>query len=222
VPTRVITASGDEGTFVSDEPGIAPEEQLLVGLSRLGQALRLGALGNAGSARISPLQADIIKYLAANPQPRHQRDLVTALASTAPTISDAVRVLATKGLLERTRDLAGTRTVNLTLTASGLVEAARLAAIPPSLRAALDALAAEDVANMLRGTVTMIRVLQQHRAIPISRTCVTCRFYRPADPPSPQLPHHCLYLGTDFPDAQLRIECPEHEPPSAVDDCGGT
>jgi hypothetical protein len=65
---------------------------------------------------------------------------------------------------------------------------------------------------MLRGTVTMIRVLQQHRAIPVSRTCVTCRFYRPAEPATPELPHHCRFVGADFPDAELRLDCPEHEP----------
>ncbi len=79
------------------------------------------------------------------------------------------------------------------------------------LRAALDALTHEDVAGMLRGTATMIRVLQEHRAIPVSRTCVTCRFYRPAQPPNAELPHHCLYVGADFADAQLRLDCPEHQ-----------
>lgn len=191
---------------------MTPREQLLVGLSRLGQALRLGAWDSAGSARISPLQADIIRYLTGNPPSRRQTDLVTALASTAPTISDAVRTLVTKGLLARTRDLADTRAVTLTLTVAGQAEATRLATIPPPLTAALAALTPDEVASMLRGTATMIRVLQQHRAIPVSRTCVTCRFYRPAEPPTPALPHHCRYVNADFADAQLRLHCPEHEP----------
>jgi DNA-binding MarR family transcriptional regulator len=199
---------------VSEMPGMAPEEQLLVGLSRLGQALRLGAWDNAGSARLSPLQADILRHLAGNPPSRRQGDLVTALASTAPTISDAVRTLAAKGLLERARDLADIRAVNLSLTAAGRAEVARLAVIPAPLRAALDALAPEDLAGMLRGTAAMIRVLQQHRAIPVSRACATCRFYRPADPPRHELPHHCLFVGADFADLQLRLDCPEHEPAS--------
>ena len=203
-----------KGPHVSDMPGMSPEEQLLVGLSRLGQALRQGTWDSAGNARISPLQADIIRHLAGNPPSRRQGDLVTALASTAPTISDAVRTLVTKGLLERSRDLADTRAINLTLTDSGRVEAIRLAAVSPPVRAALDALTPEDVASMLRGTVTMIRVLQQHHAIPVSRTCVTCRFYRPAQPASPESPHHCQLVDADFSDAQLRLDCPEHEPAS--------
>lgn len=191
--------------------GLTPEEQLLIGLSRLGQALRLGALGSAGDARISPLQADILRHVAGNPPACRQGDLVAALASTAPTISDAVRSLVVKGLLERTRDLADARTVNLVLTPAGHAEAERLSVVPAPLRAALAALTPTDVAGMLRGTATMIRVLQEHRAIPVSRTCVTCRFYRPADSADPERPHHCDYVGADFADAQLRLDCPEHE-----------
>ena len=209
-----MIGSAKKVVFMSDLPGIAPRDQLLIGLSRLGQALRLGALDSAGSARLSPLQGEILRHLALNPPSRRQGDLVTALASTAPTVSDAVRTLEAKGLVERNRDLSDTRVVNLTLTATGNAEAARLAVTPAPLRAALDALTRDDVAAMLRGTATMIRVLQQHQAIPVSRTCVTCRFYRPANPPSPELPHHCLFVGADFADAELRFECPEHEPAS--------
>lgn len=195
-----------------ERPDLTSREQLLVGLHRLGQALRLGALDSAGSARISPLQAEILRHLASDPPSRRQSDLVNALVSTAPTISDAVRVLVGKGLLERTKDPIDTRAVNLRLTPTGEDEAARLATIPPPLRAALDALDADDVASMLRGTVRMIRVLQEQHAIPVSRTCVTCRFYRPAQPPDPERPHHCLFVGADFADAQLRLDCAEHEP----------
>lgn len=197
---------------MSDVPDLTSQEQLLVGLYRLGQALRLGAWESAGSARISPLQADILRYLARNPPSRRQSDLVVALASTAPTISDAVRVLVDKGMLARTKDLTDTRAVNLVLTTAGTDEATRLATIPPPLRAALDALHDDDVAAMLRGTVRMIRVLQEQHAIPVSRTCVTCRFYRPAQSADPARPHHCLYVGADFADAQLRLDCQEHEP----------
>jgi DNA-binding MarR family transcriptional regulator len=200
---------------MSDLPGMSPAEQLLVGLSRLGQALRLAAWDGAG-ARLSPLQADIIRYLAGHPRPSRQGDLVTALASTAPTISDAVRTLTSKGLVERSRDLVDTRVLNLSLTSTGQAEAARLAVIPAPLRAALDALSTDDIAGMLHGSATMIRVLQQHRAIPVSRACFTCRFYRPAEPAGTELPHHCRFVNADFADAQLRLDCPEHEPVTAA------
>ncbi|MGC0416328.1 MarR family winged helix-turn-helix transcriptional regulator [Embleya sp. AB8] len=194
-------------------PGLSPSEQLLIGLGRLGRAVQLSAWHQAGPTNLTPLQADILLYLAGDQRPRRQREIVTALASTAPTVSDAVRSLTTKGLTDRQRDPVDTRAVTLTLTEAGRAEADRLALVPPPLRAALDALGDDDVAAMLRGTTTMIRVLQRHRAIPVSRTCVTCRFYRPdAHPDDPDRPHHCAFVDAPFGDGELRLDCPDHEP----------
>ncbi|GAA1253695.1 MarR family transcriptional regulator [Kitasatospora nipponensis] len=194
-------------------PGLSPSEQLLIGLTRLGQAVRLSAWHNAGPTKLTPLQADILLFLAGDGRPRRQGEIVTALASTAPTVSDAVRALTAKELVDRRRDPLDTRTVALTLTPDGRAEADRLAAIPAPLREALDALGEQDVAAMLRGTTAMIRVLQRHQAIPVSRTCVTCRFYRPdAHPEDPDRPHHCAFVDAPFGDGELRLECPDHQP----------
>ncbi|AUY51632.1 MarR family winged helix-turn-helix transcriptional regulator [Streptomyces sp. CB01881] len=193
-------------------PGLSPSEQLLIGLTRLGQAVRLSTWHNSGPTRLTPLQADILLHLAGDPRPRRQGEIVTALASTAPTVSDAVRALAAKELVDRQRDRADTRAVTLTLTEAGRAEAERLTVVPPPLREALDALGDDTVAAMLRGATTMIRVLQQHQAIPVSRTCVTCRFYRPdAHPENPREPHHCAFVDAPFGDGRLRLDCPDHE-----------
>ncbi|MBG0832711.1 winged helix-turn-helix transcriptional regulator [Planomonospora sp. ID67723] len=197
---------------MSAVPGLSPSEQLLTGLTRLGQAVRLTAWHNAGPANLTPLQADIVLFLAGDRRPRRQTEIVTALASTPPTVSDAVRALVGKGLAERSRDPADSRAVALTLTDAGQAEADRLAVVPAPLRAALDALDGEGVAAMLRGVATMIEVLQRHQAIPVSRTCVTCRFYRPnAHPDDLDRPHHCMFVDAAFGDGELRIDCPDHQ-----------
>jgi DNA-binding MarR family transcriptional regulator len=198
---------------VSPPPVMPPGEQLLLALNRLGQAARLSAWHNAGPTHLTPLQADILLNLSGGPQPRRQAELVEALASTPPTVSDALRILTAKGLLDRARDPADARAVTLTLTELGRTEAARLATVPGPWRAALDALTPRDVADLLRGVTTMIRVLQEQRAIPVSRTCVTCHFYRPAaDPQADGHPHHCRLVDADFADLDLRVDCPEHQP----------
>jgi DNA-binding MarR family transcriptional regulator len=197
---------------VAELPGLSPSEQLLIGLTRLGQAVRLSSWHNAGPAKLTPLQADILVFLAGDPRPRRQGEIVTALASTAPTVSDAVRALAGKDLVARQRDAVDSRAVVLALTEAGRTEAARLAVIPEPLGLALAALGEADVAAMLRGTTAMIRVLQEQRAIPVSRTCVTCRFYRPlAHPESTERPHHCAFVDAAFGDGELRVDCPDHE-----------
>ncbi|WP_188317032.1 MarR family winged helix-turn-helix transcriptional regulator [Solihabitans fulvus] len=195
-----------------DIPGLPPQEQLLVGLSRLGQAVRICAYRDAGPHRLSPLQADVVSFLAGDPRPRRQAEIVEALASTPPTVSDALRALDGKNLVARHRDPADSRAAAVTLTDEGVAEARRLTLVPTPLREALDAVAPADVEGMLRGVSAMIAALQEHRAIPVSRMCVTCRFFQRDAHLRSARPHHCGFVDSPFADAQLRIECPDHEP----------
>lgn len=196
-----------------DVPGPPPASQLLIGLARLGQAVRMEAWRNAGPHNLSPLQADIVTLLHGSRHPLRQGDIVAALASTPPTISDAVRVLRKKELVEATRDAGDARVTLIGLTGAGEAEAGRLDTVSATLGGAVGALSEEDFAAMLRGTTTLMRELQERRAIPVSRMCLTCRFYVPrAHPSTPATPHHCNFVDAPFGDAELRVACPDHEP----------
>ncbi|GLL02226.1 MarR family winged helix-turn-helix transcriptional regulator [Dactylosporangium matsuzakiense] len=201
----------DEGA--SAVPGAGPASQLLLGLARLGQAVRIDARRNAGVHNLSPLQADIVGHLGSAQVPLRQGELVEALASTAPTVSDAVKALRRKELLVVSADPGDARVLRLALSDAGRAEAARLAEVSPTLAGAVDALGEEDFAAMLRGTVALMRELQQRRAIPVSRMCVTCRFFVPdAHPAATGRPHHCNFVDAPFGDAALRVSCPDHQP----------
>lgn len=196
----------------TDVPGPPPASQLLAGLAKLGQAVRMEAWRNAGPHNLSPLQADIVGLFDGGRTQLRQGDLVAALASTPPTVSDAVKTLRRKELLAATRDPGDARVVLLSLTDAGRAEAARLDVTSEDLGGAVATLSDDDFAAMLRGTVTLMRELQARRLIPVSRMCVTCRFYRPDAHEDPAAPHHCDYVDAPFGDADLRVTCPDHEP----------
>ncbi|TMR41701.1 MarR family winged helix-turn-helix transcriptional regulator [Actinomadura geliboluensis] len=196
---------------MKDVPGTPPREQLLVGVARLGQALRISNFRNAGPYRLSPLQADILTLLAGDPRPRRLSDLTAMLASTPPTISDAAKALTIKKLVGRHRDPADARAVTLTLTQAGRAEAERLARLPDEFADAMSSLAPEDLAAMLRGMSEMIRSLQDRKAIPVTRMCLTCDYFRPQAHPGTDRPHHCAFVDNAFSDGELRLECPDHQ-----------
>ncbi|GIE32907.1 hypothetical protein Ait01nite_059520 [Actinoplanes italicus] len=204
--------SAEERTVrMADVPGMPPTGQLLVGLARLGQAVRMEAWRNAGPHNLSPLQADIIVLLDGRGGPLRQGEIVAALASTPPTVSDAVRVLRKKELVDASRDPGDARVTLLGLTAAGREEAGRLNVQSEKLTDAVSALAPDDFAAMLRGMTTLMRELQDRRAIPVSQMCLTCRFFVPRAHPDPQRPHHCNFVDAAFGDAELRVTCPDHE-----------
>ena len=199
---------------MSEVPGLPPAQQLLVGIARLGQAIRMDAWRNNGPHNLSPLQADIVTFLAEEAVPRRQGDIVAALASTPPTVSDAVKALRAKKLLEGVRDPKDARAIVVRLTAEGESEARRLGDVSQVMSEAFSVLSEADLAAMLRGTATVMRGLQDRHAIPVSRMCLTCRFFAPnAHPEDAAHPHHCNFVDAPFGDAELRVTCPDHQVP---------
>jgi len=64
---------------------------------------------------------------------------------------------------------------------------------------------------MLRALTRVIRALQEARAIPVQRICVTCRHFRPHVHDDATAPHHCAFVDAAFGDAGLRLDCTDHE-----------
>jgi hypothetical protein len=60
----------------------------------------------------------------------------------------------------------------------------------------------------------MIRPLQQGGEIPVSRMCLTCRFFRPHEHDDPAQPHHCAFVDAPFGHGQRRLDCADHQPAS--------
>ncbi|HUQ55576.1 MarR family winged helix-turn-helix transcriptional regulator [Lentzea sp.] len=195
-----------------DVPGFPPNTQLLAALARLGQATRMEAVRNAGPHNLSPLQADIIALFRRDSAVLRQSDIVTALASTAPTISDAVRVLRKKGLVDATADMADARARLLRLTPAGEAEAERVNVFSESLVEAVETLSPQDLAAILRVSTRLMRELESRSLIPTSRMCPTCRFFVPnAHPGDESRPYHCNFVDAAFGDAEIRVTCPDHE-----------
>ncbi|MFD5829858.1 MarR family winged helix-turn-helix transcriptional regulator [Lentzea sp. NPDC060358] len=196
---------------MTDVPGFPPHTQLLAALARLGQATRMDAVRNAGPHNLSPLQADIVGLFRRGAAVLRQSDIVTALASTAPTISDAVRVLRRKGLVDATADLADARARLLVLTPAGEAEAERLTAFSDGLVEAVDTLPEQDLAAILRAGTRLMRELESRNLIPMSRMCPTCRFFVPDAHPGEVRSYHCDFVDAPFGAAELRVTCPDHE-----------
>jgi hypothetical protein len=62
----------------------------------------------------------------------------------------------------------------------------------------------------------MIRALQEERQIPVSRMCVTCRYFGPNRYDDSANPHHCAFTGAPFGDGDLQLDCADHAPAEAA------
>jgi DNA-binding MarR family transcriptional regulator len=78
-------------------------ERITAGLARIGLAIRSRAWKGAGTAGLTPTQAQVLALLRGRRQGLSLSAVAEALSVTAPTASDAVASLVAKGLLSKSR-----------------------------------------------------------------------------------------------------------------------
>ncbi len=187
-----------------------PSDQITFALGRLAILWRAGVWQAAAAEGLNPSQAEILGHLARR-GPVRQIELAAALGVSAASLSDSVASLASKGLVLRQPDPEDGRVRRVGLSAAGQGIAERLATASDALTAAVSDLPAAESGQLLRLLTRLIRALQEARAIPVQRMCATCAHFRPDANADAARPHHCAFVDAAFGDAQLRLDCGEHE-----------
>jgi len=102
-------------------------EQILAGLSRIGTLLRHETRALSGPESISATQAQILALLGSKPaESMRPTTIARQLAVTPATVSDAIRTLEQKGLIERRPSEGDGRVRELLLSNVGLQTARRM------------------------------------------------------------------------------------------------
>lgn len=190
-------------------------DQVIIGLARLGSVLRAARWRQADAAGLSPIQADILAFLQSR-GPQRQTRLAAEMGVTQPTISDALSALGRKVLIEARPDPDDGRARLIHLTVAGMDIAAAVAGSPEVMMDAADALDDTDRASFMRGLVAMIRSLQNSGQIAPQRMCVSCTYFQPNRHSDAVRPHHCAFVDAPFGDADLRVDCGDHREAGAA------
>jgi len=186
--------------------------KLIAGLNKIALVLRHQAWASATDASISPTQGQTLSLLAARaPVGLRVSDIAAQLAVTQPTISDAVKALERKGLVAKARAEHDARVTLVTLTPAGAKAADAAAQWPDVLLRAAGALTPDEQAVFTRSLVKMIHSLQDDGQIPTARMCATCAYFRPHAHNDARKPHHCAYIDAPLAEADLQIDCNEHD-----------
>ena len=131
---------------------------------------------------------------------------------TKATVSDAVASLETKGLVRRELWPEDRRVVTLWLTPDGEKLATILSEWADPVREHLERFSPGEREVVMRFLMGLIGSLQRSGLITVARMCVTCRFFRQDIHPGEPSPHQCALLDVPLGRADLRVDCPEHEP----------
>jgi len=187
------------------------EQHILIGLEKIGLALKSQSWQDAGQQGLTPTQGQILTLLAEKGTVGVRlSEVAKNLAVTAATASDAVTALVSKGLVQKTRSLEDGRAIAITLTAQGQQAASQTASWSDFLLTTVGELSQEEQVVFLRGLIKIIRKLQEQGQISIAKMCVTCQFFQPNRYPGSDRLHHCGLVDAPFSDGNLRINCAEH------------
>jgi DNA-binding MarR family transcriptional regulator len=197
------------------EQGQTTASRVVTALSKVAMALRANDRQRSGRHGLHPTQAQILALLAARPGGLRLGQLASQLGVTSATTSDSVTALERKQLLRRSPSPDDARAIQVDLTPAGRQEATAISQWPDAMLQVVDDLDDDEQALLLRLLVKMIRSLQERRAIPAARMCVTCRYFDPYAHAGSDKPHHCRFVDAPFADNDLRLDCVDHETASA-------
>ena len=183
------------------------DNKLITGIERLSEVLKKLLWEKAKKRGLSPIQIQIMIFLKS-----HKKTLrtVSYLAHefnlTKPTISDAVKVLVSKGYLQRELSGEDARSHILQLTADGqkLVKETESFADPLNrLFSKIDQSTKEIVYKEIS---SIIYELHKQGIVSVQRMCFGCTFYR-----KDETGHYCQFINKSLSDKEIRLDCDDYQ-----------
>ena len=184
------------------------EAKILIGLERVSEALKSLLWEKAKIYGVSPIQNQILLFVAG-----HKTKIcnVSHLAKefnvTKATISDAVRVLLKKELLEKDLSPSDSRRYNLSLNSKGKELVSNLSGYAAQFEEELSSFPKKDLGTVYDTLTKLIYQLNQQDIIQVQRTCYNCKFYSGDRVDS----HYCTLLKSKLKNREIRLDCNEFE-----------
>lgn len=185
------------------------ESKIVASLERIAQAFRVLLWQESKEFSLSPIQVQVLVFLSFHsPEKRKVSYLADEFNMTKATISDTIKTLLQKELIEKEYEQHDTRSYMINLTQKGKEIANKTALFTEEIRTPIDRMNPDDKENLLLSLVGIIRHLNRSGVITIQRMCSTCSYYEPS---ADGKGHFCKLLNQELHVADLRVDCPEHE-----------
>lgn len=181
--------------------------KIVAGLERISQAFKVLLWDKAKDLGLSPIQIQILIFIAYH---KAELNTVSFLAKefhvTKPTLSDAVRALDQKGLIEKRYSSQDQRSYTLELSELGHGILSHTQGFADPLAQQVERLD-PDRREALFGTISkLIYQLHQNDILTVQRSCFACKFYTKEG----TVPY-CKLLQKELKSCDIRLDCVEFE-----------
>ena len=182
------------------------DSKIVVSLERIAEAFRVSLWEKAKNYKLSPIQIQVLIFLENHEMTmRTVSYLAKEFNMTKATISDAVRVLVQKELVEKEKKSEDARSYILQITSKGKAIAQEVAAFGDPLVKPLKNISVDQKEFFLEFLLSYVQQLVLTQVITPPRMCFTCAYYD-----NQEQQHYCKLLQQILNPNALRIDCPEH------------
>ncbi len=183
------------------------DNKIVAGLERLSQVFKVLLWEKAKEHSLSPIQIQLLIFIHNHTQ---EKSTVSYLAKefnlTKPTISDAVRVLEAKKMIEKSIDLNDSRSYTILLTEIGKKIVIETEDFPNPVTKIISQASNDDKEIIWKNISDLIIGLNRLNIIDVQRTCYNCKYYTQVGSE-----HFCDLLVMKLEDRDIRIDCPEFQ-----------
>jgi len=182
--------------------------RIVAALERISQAFRILLWQESKDFSLSPIQIQVLIFLL-----HHSIDkckvsyLADEFNMTKATISETVKILEQKKLIQKVYEEFDNRSYSIQLTKSGQTIATETALFSKEFHKPIAKLDDEEKENMLLSLLNIITHLNKTGVITIQRMCLTCTHHELTENGEN---HFCKLLNRKLLTNELRIDCPEH------------
>jgi DNA-binding MarR family transcriptional regulator len=190
-------------------------QRLATGLARVAVAVHVsdGDASPAGGLERTLVQQQVMLVLSRRSDVYPLTDLAYELGMDRAELLAAVSTLVKEGLVDLVPAPSYTPSdVRVSLTEAGRNQPPELLNWAADLLAQLQHLNLDNQRRLLSVVTGHIRQMQKNGQIPVTRMCITCRFFDGYRYSGSAAPHHCWLVDSPFGDRQLRLRCPEAQP----------
>ena len=181
--------------------------KIAVGLERLSESFRYLLWEHAKQLDLSPIQIQILIFINYHDEKyRNVSYLAREFNLTKPTISDAVKALFNKSLVEKILSVSDSRSYTIKLSPEGEKIVLKTEGFLDPLKSILSEQTQKKLEDFYAVILELIYSLNQKGIISVQRTCYNCRFFE-----KQTNGFYCQYLKSELPPNDLRLDCPEFE-----------
>ena len=197
-----------KSTFNPEQQKKDISSKIVAGLERISEVFKILLWEKAKLVSLSPIQIQILIFIAFHKQSLcNVSHLAKEFNVTKPTVSDAIKVLDKKGVIEKDFSSTDSRSYSILLSDLGIKIVTQTFDFSSPLKKQVESFEQSELESLFGTLNELIYKLNRNGILSVQRTCYGCKFYQKKE----EKIDYCNLLEKRLLNHEIRLDCPEYE-----------